>query len=81
MLALVFTGFSLGQVFFWDVDRCLDAGGAFDYNDLKCNGAPGGLELLIHGGGTLQLWIIIVLFSAAATFILDSIWRKVTRRG
>ena len=80
VLLLILAGLSLGQVLFWDIDRCLDAGGAYDYSTFTCYGAADWYDSLLHGGGTLQLWILILLSSAAATLILDTIWRRVIRR-
>ena len=80
VLLLILAGLSLGQVLFWDTDRCLDAGGAYDYSTFTCYGAADWYDSLLYGGGTLQHWILIVLSSAAATFILDTIWRRVIRR-
>jgi hypothetical protein len=80
ILLFIFAGLSLGQVVFWDVDRCLDAGGAFDYRTITCDGAAEWHDSLLRGGGTIPLWILIVLPSAAATFILAIIWRRVIRR-
>jgi hypothetical protein len=70
-LVIVFITLSLGQVLFFEIDRCLDAGGAFDYNAFACNGAAGYYVSLFQGGGTVQLWILIFFGSSAATFILD----------
>ncbi len=80
VLLLILTGLSLGQALFWDTDRCLDAGGAYDYSTFTCYGAAAWYDSLLHGGGAIQLWIFIVVSSAAATFILDAIWRRVFRR-
>lgn len=80
VLLLILAGLSLGQVLFWGTDRCLDAGGAYDYSTFTCYGAADWYDSLLHGGGTLQLWILILLSSAAATLILDTTWRRVIRR-
>ena len=80
VLLLILTGLSLGQVLFWDTDRCLDAAGAYDYSTFPCYGAADWYDALLHGGGTLQLWIFIVVSSATTTFILDISWRKLIRR-
>jgi len=80
VLLLILTGLTLGQVFFWDVDRCLDAGGAYDYSTSTCYGAANWYDSLLHGGGTLQLWIFIVISSATITFILNIICRELIRR-
>jgi len=80
VLVLILTGLGLGQVLFWDTDRCLDAGGAYDYSTFTCCGAADCYDALLHGGGTLQLWILIVVSSATITFILNIIWRKLIRR-
>ena len=80
LLLFIFAGFSLAQVLFWDTDRCLDAGGAYDYSTFTCYGAADWYDSLLHGGGTLELWIFIVVSSAATTFILNTSWRKLIRR-
>jgi hypothetical protein len=79
VLLLILAGLSLGQVLFWDIDRCLDAGGAYDYSTSTCYGAAHWSDSLLHGGGTLQLWIFIVISSALITFILNIIWCKLIR--
>ena len=80
VLLLILACLILSQVLFWDTDRCLDASGAYDYSTFTCHGAADWYDSLLYGGGTLQLWILIVLSSAAATFILDTIWRRLIRR-
>ncbi len=80
VLFFVLAGLIFSQVLFWDIDICLDAGGAYDYGTFSCYGAADWYDSLLHGGGTLQLWILILLSSAAATLILDTIWRRVIRR-
>jgi hypothetical protein len=70
-LGIVFLTLSLGQVLFFEIDRCLDARGAFDYNAYACNAAAGYYVSLFQGGGTIQLWVLILFGSSAATFILD----------
>lgn len=79
VLLLILTGLTLGQVLFWDTDRCLDAGGAYDYSTFTCYGAADWCDSLLHGGGTLQLWILIVASSATVTFTANMIWRKLIR--
>jgi len=79
VLVLILTGLGLGQVLFWDTDRCLDAGGAYDYSTFTCYGAADWYDSLLHGGGTLQLWILIVVSSTTVTFIPNMIWRKLIR--
>ena len=80
LLLLIFASLILSQVLFWDTDICLDAGGAYDYSTFTCYGAADWYDSLLHGGGTLQLWIFIVISSAAITLILSIIWRKLIRR-
>ena len=70
-LVLVFFSLSLGQIFFFDVDRCLDAGGAYDYSAFTCTGASGPFVSMFQGGGTTQLWVLIFFASSVGTFILD----------
>ena len=70
-LVLVFFSLSLGQIFFFDVDRCLDAGGAYDYSAFTCTGASGPFVSMFQGGGTAQLWFLIFFGSSVGTFIFD----------
>ena len=80
VLLLIWAGLILGQVLFCDIDRCLDAGGAYDYGIFTCYGAADWYDSLLQGGGTLQLWIFIVILSATITFILNITWLKLIRR-
>ncbi len=71
LLVLVFLSLSLGQIFFMDVDQCLDAGGAYDYSAFTCTGASGTFVSMFQGGGTTQLWVLIFFGSSVGTFIFD----------
>ena len=71
LLVLVFFSLSLGQIFFLDVDRCLDAGGAYDYSAFTCTGGSEPFVSMFHGGGNIQLWVFIFFGSSVGTFIFD----------
>jgi len=70
-LVLVFFSLSLGQIFFFDVDRCLDAGGGYDYSAFTCTGTSEPIASMFQGGGTIQLWVFILVGSSLGTFIFD----------
>lgn len=53
------------------MDRCLAAGGAYDYSTLTCTGAIEPVVLMFRGGGTIQLWVLISFRSSVGTSIFD----------
>ena len=71
LLVLVFFSLSLGLIFFFDIDRCLDAGGAYNYSAFTCTGASEPFVLMFQGGGTIQLWVLIFFGSSVGAFIFD----------